>query len=181
MEMAENKLKEHYTCGSSTFGFSMNTPEETDDETGSVSVDAPPAGGTEGGSGAGPCAPSVGTRESRVPCESDESSSFTWNPPEKRTEGLPGHERADPEDVSGCAGRIAQPEPAQGRQDRSLASAGGVLEPAAAAQGTCAQGNAAPGSACAQQGTSALLWQYYWQMTSPELLRFLFLLLNTYE
>lgn len=160
MEMAENKLKEHYTCGSSTFGFSMNTPEETDDETGSVSVDVPPAGGTEGGSGAGPCAPPVGTRESRVPCESDESGSFPWDPPEKRTEGSPGHQCAEPGEVSGCAGRIAQREPAQGPQHRSLASAGGVLGPAAAAQGARAQGNAAPGSACAPQGTSALLWQY---------------------
>ncbi|NXS24881.1 IRAK2 protein, partial [Mystacornis crossleyi] len=45
MEMAENKLKEHYICGSSTSGFSMNTPEETDDETASLSVDVPSAVG----------------------------------------------------------------------------------------------------------------------------------------
>ncbi|NWT25566.1 IRAK2 protein, partial [Cardinalis cardinalis] len=45
VEMAENKLKEHYICGSSTSGFSMNTPEETDDETASVSVDVPSAAG----------------------------------------------------------------------------------------------------------------------------------------
>ncbi|NXK34886.1 IRAK2 protein, partial [Piprites chloris] len=43
MEMAENKLRENYICGSSTCGFSMNTPEETDDETASLSMDVPPA------------------------------------------------------------------------------------------------------------------------------------------
>lgn len=158
MEMAENKLKEHYTCGSSTSGFSMNTPEETDDETGSVGVDVPSAlGGTERG-GRAPCAPPVGTHAARVPCESDESSSFTWNPPEKCPEELPSHKCPDAEEVSGCAGRIRRGEPAQGLQDRSLACTG-ILEPAAAAQGTCAQGNAALGSASAPQGTSALLWQ----------------------
>ncbi|NWY11617.1 IRAK2 protein, partial [Aphelocoma coerulescens] len=47
MEMAENKLKEHYICGSSTSGFSMNTPEETDDETASLSVDVPSAVGNK--------------------------------------------------------------------------------------------------------------------------------------
>ncbi|NWX24073.1 IRAK2 protein, partial [Aegotheles bennettii] len=44
MEMSENKLREHYICGSSTSGFSMNTPEETDDETISLSEDVPSAG-----------------------------------------------------------------------------------------------------------------------------------------
>ncbi|NXF82465.1 IRAK2 protein, partial [Sclerurus mexicanus] len=48
MEMAENKLREHYMGGSSTSGFSMNTPEETDDETASLSVDVPSAAGSRG-------------------------------------------------------------------------------------------------------------------------------------
>ncbi|NXU23236.1 IRAK2 protein, partial [Thalassarche chlororhynchos] len=39
VEIAENKLREHYICGGSTSGFSMNTPEETDDETTSLSMD----------------------------------------------------------------------------------------------------------------------------------------------
>uniref|UniRef100_H0ZUM6 Interleukin-1 receptor-associated kinase-like 2 n=1 Tax=Taeniopygia guttata TaxID=59729 RepID=H0ZUM6_TAEGU len=67
MEMAENKLKEHYICGSSTSGFSMNTPEETDDETASVSVDVPSAVGSKEESSqaailtsGSPCAPSTG-------------------------------------------------------------------------------------------------------------------------
>ncbi|NXS96065.1 IRAK2 protein, partial [Jacana jacana] len=44
IETADNKLREHYICGSSLSGFSMNTPEETDDETTSLSVDVPPGG-----------------------------------------------------------------------------------------------------------------------------------------
>ncbi|NWX38317.1 IRAK2 protein, partial [Notiomystis cincta] len=67
MEMAENKLKEHSICGSSTSGFSMNTPEETDDETASLSMDVPSAVGSREGStpaatpaGGSPCAPAVG-------------------------------------------------------------------------------------------------------------------------
>ncbi|NWQ82486.1 IRAK2 protein, partial [Columbina picui] len=50
MEMAENKLREHYICGSSISGFSMNTPEETDDETASVSTDTASAGESRGAS-----------------------------------------------------------------------------------------------------------------------------------
>ncbi|NXS61535.1 IRAK2 protein, partial [Brachypteracias leptosomus] len=64
MEMAENKLREHYICGGSTLGFSMNTPEETDDETASVSLDLPVVGGPLGAStpagllaSTPPCAP----------------------------------------------------------------------------------------------------------------------------
>ncbi|NWU93326.1 IRAK2 protein, partial [Upupa epops] len=41
---AENKLREHYVSGGSTAGFSINTPEETDDETTSLSLDVPSAG-----------------------------------------------------------------------------------------------------------------------------------------
>uniref|UniRef100_A0A8C3M8M1 Interleukin-1 receptor-associated kinase-like 2 n=1 Tax=Geospiza parvula TaxID=87175 RepID=A0A8C3M8M1_GEOPR len=174
MEMAENKLKEHYLCGSSTSGFSMNTPEETDDETASVSVDVPSAVGSREESrpaavvsSVSPCAPSVGAVApdacgiyvSQVPCESDESSSFIWNPPEKSTEEFPSHKCTNPEEVSGCDDRVKQGKPAQGRQERSLACArgDGTLETAAAAQGTCAQGNTDLDSSCAPQGKSALL------------------------
>ncbi|NXP29532.1 IRAK2 protein, partial [Scytalopus superciliaris] len=47
LEMAGNKLREHYIGGSSTSGFSMNTPEETDDETASLSTDVPSAVGNK--------------------------------------------------------------------------------------------------------------------------------------
>ncbi|XP_064289244.1 interleukin-1 receptor-associated kinase-like 2 isoform X3 [Passer domesticus] len=163
MEMAENKLKEHFICGSSTSGFSMNTPEETDDETASVSVDVPSAVGNREESSqaaalasSSPCVPSLapdtyGIYMSRVPCESDESSSFTWNPPEKATEELPSHKCPSSENAAGCD--YKQGKPAQGLQERSLACArgDGTLEAAAAAQGTCPQGNTDLDSSCAPQ------------------------------
>ncbi|NWT13474.1 IRAK2 protein, partial [Vireo altiloquus] len=173
MEMAENKLKEHYICGSSTSGFSMNTPEETDDETASLSVDMPSAVGNKEEStqaailsSGSPCAPFVGAVApdmhgdymSRVPCESDESSSFIWdNPPEKSTEELPSHSCTNSEKVAACDYRIQQENPAQGLQERSVACASGdgTLEAAAAAQGTCPQGDTTPDSSCASQGKSA--------------------------
>ncbi|NXI29836.1 IRAK2 protein, partial [Sterrhoptilus dennistouni] len=167
MEMAENKLKEHYICGSSTSGFSMNTPEETDDETASLSVDMPSAEGSKEEStqaailtSASPCttfmaavAPDTcGIYMSRVPCESDESSSFIWNPPEKSTEELPSHSCTSSEKVAACDNSIKQGKLAQGLQERSVACArgDGTLEAAAAAQG-----DTDLDSACAPQGKSA--------------------------
>ncbi|NXD95129.1 IRAK2 protein, partial [Chaetorhynchus papuensis] len=172
MEMAENKLKEHYICGSSTSGFSMNTPEETDDETASLSMDVPSAVGNKEEStqaailtSGSPCAPfmgavapdTYGNYMSRVPCESDESSSFIWNPPEVSTEELPGHNCTNSEKVAACDYRIKQEKPAHGLQERNVACArgDGALETAAAAQGTCAQGDTDLDSACASQGKSA--------------------------
>ncbi|NXH91492.1 IRAK2 protein, partial [Edolisoma coerulescens] len=172
MEMAENKLKEHYICGSTASGFSMNTPEETDDETASLSVDVPSAVGNKEEStqaailtSGSPCTPFVGAVApdtygnyvSRVPCESDESSSFIWNPPEKSTEELPSHNCTNSEKVAACDDRIRQEKPAHGLQERNAACAGGdgILETAAAAQGTCAQGNTDLDSSCASQGKSA--------------------------
>ncbi|NXP01468.1 IRAK2 protein, partial [Certhia brachydactyla] len=173
MEMAGNKLKEHYICGSSTSGLSMNTPEETDDETVSLSVDVPSAAGNKEEStqaallsSSSPSAPFVGAVApdtfgiyvSRVPCESDESSSFIWNPPEKSTEELPSHSCTNSEKVAGCDyGLKQQGKPAHGLQEGSLACARGddTLETAAAAQGTCAQGDTDRDSSCAPQGKSA--------------------------
>ncbi|NWX56703.1 IRAK2 protein, partial [Promerops cafer] len=172
MEMAENKLKEHYICGSSTSGFSMNTPEETDDETASLSVEVPSAVGNKEEStpaailsSGSPCTPfmgavapdTLGIYVSRVPCESDESSSFIWNPPEKSAEELPSHSRSDSGKGAACDDRTKQGKPAPGLQERSLACArgDGILETAAAAQGTCPQGNTDLGSSCAPQGKSA--------------------------
>ncbi|XP_041868986.1 interleukin-1 receptor-associated kinase-like 2 isoform X2 [Corvus kubaryi] len=168
MEMAENKLKEHYICGSSTSGFSMNTPEETDDETASLSMDVPSAVGNKEEStqaailtSGSPCVPFMGAVApdtysnymSRVPCESDESSSFIWNPPEKSTEELPSHNCSNSEKVAACDYRIKQEKPAQGLQERNMAWArgDGILETAAAAQGACPQGNTDLDSSCASQ------------------------------
>ncbi|NXE40129.1 IRAK2 protein, partial [Ptilorrhoa leucosticta] len=172
VEMAENKLKEHYICGSSTSGFSMNTPEETDDETASLSMDVPSAVGNKEESSqaailtsGSPCAPFMGAVApdmygnymSRVPCESDESSSFIWNPPEKSTEELPSDNCTNSEKVAACDYMIKQEKPAHGLQKRNVACArgDGVLETAAAAQGTCQQGNTDLDSSCASQGKSA--------------------------
>ncbi|NWI71879.1 IRAK2 protein, partial [Todus mexicanus] len=76
MEMAENKLREHYIGGSSTSGFSMNTPEETDDEITSVSIDMPSVGGTKEDStqpvvltSAQPCPPPAGAASPDIYCE----------------------------------------------------------------------------------------------------------------
>lgn len=171
MEMAENKLKEHYICGSSTSGFSMNTPEETDDETASLSVDMPSAEGNKEEStqaailsSASPCttflaavAPDTcGIYMSRVPCESDESSSFIWNPPEKSTEELPSHSCTSSEKGAACDYSIKQGKPAPGLQERSVACARGDGTPEAAA---AAQGDTDLDSACAPQGKSALILQ----------------------
>ncbi|NXI58460.1 IRAK2 protein, partial [Chloroceryle aenea] len=75
MEMAENKLREHYLCGVSTSGFSMNTPEETDDEITSVSLAVPSVGGSKGESAepaalpsAHPCTPSAGAASPDIYC-----------------------------------------------------------------------------------------------------------------
>ncbi|NXA89655.1 IRAK2 protein, partial [Melanocharis versteri] len=172
VEMAENKLKEHYICGSSTSGFSMNTPEETDDETASLSMDVPSAAGNKEEStqaavltSGSPCAPFMGAVApdtygiymSRVPCESDESSSFIWNPPEKSTEELPNHNCTNSENVAASDYRIKQEKPAHGLQERSVACArgDGILETAAAAQGTCPQGNTDLDSSCAPRGKTA--------------------------
>lgn len=168
MEMAENKLKEHYISGSITSGFSMNTPEETDDETASLSVDVPSAVGNKEEStlaailsSGSPCVPSVaagapdtyGIYMSRIPCESDESSSFTWNPPEKPTEELPSHSCSNAEKVPACDGRMKQGTPAHELQERSLVCSRGegILETAIAAEDTCPQENTDLDSSCAPQ------------------------------
>ncbi|XP_027759077.1 interleukin-1 receptor-associated kinase-like 2 isoform X3 [Empidonax traillii] len=167
MEMAENKLKEHYICGSSTSGFSMNTPEETDDETASLSMDVPSAVGNKEESAqavtlssSSPCAPSMGAaapepycgHTSRVPCESDESSSFIWNPTEKPTKELSSHSCTTSE--SGSGDRVKQEKSTNGLQERNAACArgGGGPETTAAAQGTCAQGSL--DSSCASQAVA---------------------------
>uniref|UniRef100_A0A8C5UBK7 Interleukin-1 receptor-associated kinase-like 2 n=1 Tax=Malurus cyaneus samueli TaxID=2593467 RepID=A0A8C5UBK7_9PASS len=168
MEMAENKLKEHSICGSSTSGFSMNTPEETDDETASVSVDVACAGGNQEESRqaavlAGGTVPSVAPDTygdmSRVPCESDESSSFIWNPPEKCPEQFCSPSWSSSERVAASDGRTKQEKATQGVQDTKVTCArgDGTLETAGAAQGSCPQGNTDLDSACASQGKSALI------------------------
>ncbi|KAM8994527.1 interleukin-1 receptor-associated kinase-like 2 [Ara ararauna] len=166
MEMAENKLREHCIYGGSTSGFSMNTPEETDDETVSLSVDVPSVGKNKEDStqpailtSASPCPPSIGVvlpdvyceQMSRVPCESDELSSFIWNPSEKSAEELSSSNSA--ENVAASDYRIKQEKPPHGLQERNAAFAKSddVLEAASTAQSTSQQKHTAPDSPCSSQ------------------------------
>ncbi|KAM7095605.1 interleukin-1 receptor-associated kinase-like 2 isoform 2-T2 [Ciconia maguari] len=168
MEIAENKLREHYICGGSTSGFSMNTPEETDDETASLSMDVPSAGGNKEDStqpviltSANLCTPLTGVvspdiccgQMSRVPCESDESSSFIWNPSERSTDELSSKSCNNSENMAAADYRIKQEKPANGLQERNAActKSDDVLETASTAQSTFQQKNADLDSSCSSQ------------------------------
>ncbi|KFO89939.1 Interleukin-1 receptor-associated kinase-like 2, partial [Buceros rhinoceros silvestris] len=148
MGAAESQLRERFLCGGSTAGFSSNTPEETDDETASLSVDVPSVATNREKStqaellaSAHPCAPSTGALSlelhcgdmSRVPCESDESSSFLWDPLEGPAEE-PGC--SHPGKPAACENGTEQQKPTRGLQERSAACArsDGVSGAAAAAQ-----------------------------------------------
>lgn len=171
METAENKLREHYLCGSSTSGFSMNTPEETDDETTSLSMDMPFAGDNKEGStqpviltSANPSPPLIGAvspdtfcgQMSRVPCESDESSSFMWNPSERSADELSSNSCDDSGNTAASDCRIKQKPPANGLQERNAACAKSTttMERASTAQSTFQQKNADLDSLCSSQGKS---------------------------
>ncbi|XP_010001659.1 PREDICTED: interleukin-1 receptor-associated kinase-like 2 [Chaetura pelagica] len=172
MEMAENKLTEHYLCGGSISGFSINTPEETDDETASTEVPPPGPGGTEPAGrvspgtghvspgtghvspGTGRVSPGAGHGQvSRVPCESDESSSFVWNPSERCADELSSTSSHDPGNVAASEWKVKQEKPANGLQERSAACTRGAhaLEAAAAAQSTFPERNADLDSSCSSQ------------------------------
>ncbi|XP_053932643.1 interleukin-1 receptor-associated kinase-like 2 isoform X1 [Cuculus canorus] len=168
MEMAENKLREHYFCGSIISGFSMNTPEETDDETTGLSMDAPSVGeNKEDGAqpailtSANPCTPLTGVvspdiycgQMSRVPCESDESTSFIWNPSERSTDELPSNACNKSENMSASDYRLKQVKPANGLQERNAACARSddILERTSTAQSTFQQRNADLESSCSSQ------------------------------
>ncbi|NXE20440.1 IRAK2 protein, partial [Ardeotis kori] len=171
MEMAENKLREHYTCGGSTSGFSMNTPEETDDETTGVSMDVPSEGENKEDStqpvtlmSASPCTPLIGVvspdiyskQMSRVPCESDESTSFVWNPSERSTDVLSTNSCNNSENVAASDYGIKQEKPANGLQERNAVCtrSDDVLETASTAQSAFQPKNAELDSACSSQGKS---------------------------
>ncbi|NXL43159.1 IRAK2 protein, partial [Podilymbus podiceps] len=171
IEMAENKLREHYICGGSTSGFSMNAPEETDDEITSLSMDAPSVAGNKEDSAqpavltsASPCMPSVGATSpdiycgqvSGVPCESDESSSFICNPPERSTDELSSNSCNNSENTAASDYTTKWEKPANGLQERNAActKSDGVLETASAAQTALQQQNADLDSSCSSQGKS---------------------------
>ncbi|XP_068550117.1 interleukin-1 receptor-associated kinase-like 2 [Anas acuta] len=168
MEMAENKLSEHYICGGSTSGFSTNTPEETDDETTNLSMDVPSAGQNKEDSvqptvltSASQCTPSVGAVSldiycgpmSRIPCESDESMNFMWNPKDKSTDELSNNSCNNSENIATSDARIKEKKTANGLRERSVACirSDDNLEIASAAQSTFQQKNADLEPSCSSQ------------------------------
>ncbi|XP_067159635.1 interleukin-1 receptor-associated kinase-like 2 isoform X1 [Apteryx mantelli] len=169
MEMAENKLREHNICEDSTSsGSSLNTPEETDDETTSLNVD----GGssqekkedstwTKTMTGANPCTPLTGAvspdiyygRMSRVPCESDESSSFMWNSAEGSTDELSSNSCYNSENTTTSEYRKKEEGPVNGLQERNMASTESdeTSETTSTAQSTFQGRNADLDASCSSQ------------------------------
>uniref|UniRef100_A0A8C4Y0Q0 Interleukin 1 receptor associated kinase 2 n=1 Tax=Gopherus evgoodei TaxID=1825980 RepID=A0A8C4Y0Q0_9SAUR len=114
MEMAEHKIRDHGLLEGSTFsGFSINTPEETDDETASHNYGSS-GDSNEDSATARPLkyvnsSPPLlrvmppemyNGQMSRVPCESDESSSFVWDPEEGSAYGPPSSSYTNPENAT---------------------------------------------------------------------------------
>ncbi|XP_062441389.1 interleukin-1 receptor-associated kinase-like 2 isoform X1 [Rhea pennata] len=167
MEIAENKLRECNICGGSTSGFSMNTPEETDDETTSLNVDGSSRENKEDSAqaktmtGANPCTPLTRVvspdiycgQMSRVPCESDESSSFIWNSVEGSTDELSSNSCYNSEDTTASAYRKKEERPVNGLQERNMASieSNENLETMSTAQSTFQRKNADLDASCSSQ------------------------------
>ncbi|XP_068763373.1 interleukin-1 receptor-associated kinase-like 2 isoform X3 [Struthio camelus] len=171
MEMAENKLREHNICGDSISSrFSMNTPEETDDETTSFNIDSTSWRNKEGSTpiktmtGANPCTPLTGVvspdiyggQMSRVPCESDESSSFIWNSAEGSTDELSRNSCYNSENTTTSEYRKRQEGPVNGLQERNMASieSDENLETVSTAQSTFQRKNADLDAACSSQAVA---------------------------
>ncbi|EMP35575.1 Interleukin-1 receptor-associated kinase-like 2 [Chelonia mydas] len=114
MEMAEHKIRDHSILDGSTFsGFSINTPEETDDETASYNYGSSGDSNEDSATARSlKCANSsppllrvmppemYNGQMSQVPCESDESSSFVWDPVEGSAYGPPSRDCTDPENAT---------------------------------------------------------------------------------
>ncbi|XP_074861451.1 interleukin-1 receptor-associated kinase-like 2 isoform X2 [Carettochelys insculpta] len=169
MEMAEHKIKAHSILEGSTFsGFSINTPEETDDETASHNY------GSSGDSSehsatarslkcvnSSPPLLRVMSPEmyngqiSQVPCESDESNSFVWDPVESSAYSPHRNGCTDPDAISShsrrndeiCTG---------GFQKRNVASSENeeTLERVPAAKRIVSSNNANLDPSCASQGSA---------------------------
>ncbi|XP_053891311.1 interleukin-1 receptor-associated kinase-like 2 isoform X2 [Malaclemys terrapin pileata] len=114
MKMAEHKIRDQSLLEGSTFsGFSINTPEETDDETASHNYSSSGDSNEDSATARSlKCANSsppllrvmppemYNGQMSRVPCESDESSSFVWDPEEGSAYGPPSSGCTDPENAT---------------------------------------------------------------------------------
>ncbi|XP_042705816.2 interleukin-1 receptor-associated kinase-like 2 isoform X4 [Chrysemys picta bellii] len=114
MKMAEHKIRDQSLLEGSTFsGFSINTPEETDDETASHNYSSSGDSNEDSATARSlKCANSsppllrvmppemYNGQMSQVPCESDESSSFVWDPEEGSAYGPPSSGCTDPENAT---------------------------------------------------------------------------------
>ncbi|KAM9133237.1 interleukin-1 receptor-associated kinase-like 2 isoform 2-T2 [Pangshura tecta] len=166
MEMAEHKIRDHSLLEGSTFsGFSINTPEETDDETASHNY------GSSGDSSEDSARPlkcvnssppllrvmppeMYNGQMSRVPCESDESSSFVWDPEEGSAYGPPSSSCTDPENAtSSHSGRNAEI-CTGGFQEKNVASSENkkTLEMVSPAERMVSSTNANLDPSCSSQG-----------------------------
>uniref|UniRef100_A0A8C6Z4L2 Interleukin-1 receptor-associated kinase-like 2 n=1 Tax=Nothoprocta perdicaria TaxID=30464 RepID=A0A8C6Z4L2_NOTPE len=171
MEMVENKLRKHNVCGDGASGFSTNTPEETDDETISLNVVSSSSqenkeDGTQRkpGTGAGPRAPLAAVvspdiycgQMARVPCESDESSSFLWNSAEGFPDELPSSSCYNSENTTTSEYGKKEERPVSELQARNEVSieSDENLEMVSAAQSTFQQANTDLGASCSSQGKS---------------------------
>ncbi|XP_073207336.1 interleukin-1 receptor-associated kinase-like 2 isoform X2 [Lepidochelys kempii] len=136
MEMAEHKIRDHSILEGSTFsGFSINTPEETDDETASYnygsSGDSNEDSATARSLKCANSSPSLlrvmppemyNGQMSQVPCESDESSSFVWDPVEGSAYGPPSRGCTDPENATSSYSGRNDEICTGGFQERNVAS-----------------------------------------------------------
>lgn len=136
MEMAEHKIRDHSILEGSTFsGFSINTPEETDDETashnygssGDSNEDSTTARSLKCANSSPPLLrvtpPEMYNGQmSRTPCESDESSSFVWDPVEGSAYGPPSNGCTEPENATFSHSRRNDEICTGGFQDRNAAS-----------------------------------------------------------
>nr|XP_006132881.1 interleukin-1 receptor-associated kinase-like 2 [Pelodiscus sinensis] len=130
MEMAERKIRDHSILEGSTFsGFSINIPEETDDETAShnSNEDSSKARSLKCSNSSPPLLRDLppetyNGQMSRVPCESDESSSFVWDPVESSAYGPPSSGCTSPKNATSSHSRSNDEICSSGFQKRNMAS-----------------------------------------------------------
>ncbi|XP_065264031.1 interleukin-1 receptor-associated kinase-like 2 [Emys orbicularis] len=168
MKMAEHKIRDHSLLEGSTFsGFSINTPEETDDETASHNYSSSGDSNEDSATARSlKCANSsppllrvmppemYNGQMSRVPCESDESSSFVWDPEEGSAYGPPSSGCTDPEiATSSHSGRNAEI-CTGGFQEKNVASSENkkTLEMVSPAERMVSSTNANLDPSCSSQG-----------------------------
>ncbi|XP_038266907.1 interleukin-1 receptor-associated kinase-like 2 isoform X1 [Dermochelys coriacea] len=177
MEMAEHKIRDHSILEGSTFsGFSINTPEETDDETASYnygsSGDSNEDSATARSLKCANSSPSLlrvmpsemyNGQMSQVPCESDELSSFVWDPVEGSAYGPPSSGYTDPENATSSYSGRNDEICTGGFQERNVASNENknTLEMVSPAKRMVSSNNANLDPSCSSQG---LAKETFWEI-----------------